>query len=737
MPRLSLHPLVRHALTMRPREAGATVIRFALRAARGRIERWRSAGQCTYPEAAGRLSQRLAAFAPDAAALAALKPRLDRLVERWLEHRFDLLGSGWVRITHGAPYTGFSPHRYGPHAALPAGGWREAVAAQATPGNQARAFAILQSIETPAYAPIDWHVDFKSGWRWDPRAWGPASPYGHKPGADIKLPWELARLQHLPGLALASWAGIGTCGAPGACPLAAEFRNQVLDFWAANPPGFGVNWACAMDVAIRAANIALAWDLFRGAGHTFDDAFEREIGALMLAHGRFVAGHLEWHPRHRANHYLADVTGLGFAAAYLEPTGETNLWLAFAARALDAEIQRQFDDDGAGFEASTAYHRLSTELALYGVALIVGLPPERQRAIAACDPAEWSAPAPFPPSAGAAAWPPVSGAAFSRLAGAARFAADCTKPSGAFVQIGDNDSGRLFKLTPLVRDDGAALEDSHLDMRPLIAAAAGLLDLGPAFAPPAGFAIEPLLVRALAGGGGARLAIALPVRAASHDDTARAPAAASGVAARVDRARFPLVDAGALAALAPCVYPVFGLYIWRPRAFVSIRCGPVGQNGHGGHAHNDALAVEIEIDGVALARDPGTFVYTADLVARDRWRSVMAHFAPRDGTREPARLLAPFRLEDGAMAEALAWDASGFVGRHAGFGHPVYRRLEIGPHAITVEDRHGGWAIGPDTKIRDLSITAPAHLIEGWPIAVPFSPGYGLLEDASAAGSMR
>jgi hypothetical protein len=734
---------------MPPREAGAKAIRFALRAARGRFARWRAAGRCTYPDASGpdatgRLSRRLGALAPDAAALAALEPILGRLADRWLEHRFDLLGSGWVRIQHGAAYAGFGPHRYGPHAALPSDAWREAVAIQATPGNRARALAILNLIESPAYAPIDWHVDFKSGWRWDPAAWGPSSPYGHKPGIDIKLPWELARLQHLPGLALARWAGVtpqgfsaGQAVGDDACPLAAEFRNQALDFWAANPPGFGVNWACAMDVAIRAANIALAWDLFRGAGHAFDDAFERELGAMMLAHGRFVANHLEWHPSHRANHYLADVTGLAFAAAYLPSSGETDLWLAFCARALDAEIQRQFDGDGAGFEASTAYHRLAAELALYGVALMLGLPPERQRAIAACDPAEWNQPAPFPPAAGTNAWPAFSDATFSRLAGAARFAADCTRPSGAFVQIGDNDSGRLFKLTPSVAKDDALLAEQHLDMRPLIGAVSGLLDCGPALATPAGFAVERSVVSALAGAGTPR-AVTLPPSAPQRRGTVSAPTAAPDSARRVERVRFPLADAGVLTGLAPCFYPAFGLYIWRgPRAFVSIRCGPVGQNGNGGHAHNDALAVEIELDGVALASDPGTFVYTADLAARDRWRSVMAHFAPRDGTREPARLLAPFRLEDKAMAEALAWDGSGFVGRHAGFGWPVYRRIEIRPHAITVEDRHGGWTIGPETKIRDLSIETPAELIERWPLGAPFSAGYGLAADAPPAGSMR
>ena len=73
----------------------------------------------------------------------------------------------------------------------------------------------------------------------------------------------------------------------------------------------------------------------------------------------------------------------------------------------------------------------------------------------------------------------------------------------------------------------------------------------------------------------------------------------------------------ALKELGCLAYPEFGLFIWRnSRSFISVRCGPIGQHGNGGHAHNDQLAVEIEIDGVAWARDPGTFIYRADFVAR-------------------------------------------------------------------------------------------------------------------------
>ncbi len=66
-------------------------------------------------------------------------------------------------------------------------------------------------------------------------------------GSDIKVPWELSRFQHLPLLAAAHRLS-------GDERYLDEIGAQ-LEYWiAANPVEIGVNWACTMDVAIRAAN---------------------------------------------------------------------------------------------------------------------------------------------------------------------------------------------------------------------------------------------------------------------------------------------------------------------------------------------------------------------------------------------------------------------------------------------------------------------------------------------------
>lgn len=690
---MALVHLLRHALAMPPREALRKALRYAGRMLghrlMGRVQRRR----CSYPAAGGGpLARRL--HPVDRSLLRANAAALRILAADTLAHRFDLLGSGAVSLAYGACYRGFGGYRYGPAAAPLGGDWRDWVAERHWPGNRARARAILGLIDDPAYGPLDWQMDFVSGYRWSERVLGPAVPYGHLPGVDVKVPWELARLQHLPGLALAY-------GLDGDARLVTEFRYQALDFLGANPPGWGVNWACAMDVAIRAVNLLVARDLFLAFGAVLDEEFEAELAAAMLAHGRHIAAHLECNEAHRGNHYLADICGLAWIAAYLPCSAASDVWLAFAVQQLAAEIPRQFTADGANFEASTAYHRLSAEMALYTVAMLLGLPAERRAALSVYDHARWRRVPPLAPAP--MAWPPFGPETLERLARAARFAIDVTKPSGEAVQVGDNDSGRFLVLAP---------GGGPLDLRHLASAAQGLFEL--AAAP----TIETAIVAQLAGG----------LRFAVTPEPARAVAGAvpEGVAERATRI---IIRSDALTGLEPIAYPDFGLFLWRgTRAFISVRCGPIGGNGLGGHAHNDQLSVEIEIDGIAWARDPGTFVYTADLAARNAYRSALAHFVPRHGADEPARLLAPFKLEDRAQARALIFGADEFLGTHTGFGEPVWRRVRLEQGCLVIEDCWGGPEIGPATAVDEHAPDSPAVLAELWGLTLPFSRGYGRLD---------
>src|SRR5213593_4324355 len=165
---------------------------------------------------------------------------------------------------------------------------RERILARAD-GVCAHRFDLLGSGPTDLGARLPWHADFKAGRVWDPRAHfedlrlGLEEGFGK--GADVKVPWELSRFQHLPLLGQALWL-------TGDRRYYEEFRAQVLDWIGENRPGRGVNWTCTMDVAIRAVNWVWAYAFFRPeilADRPFASAFLRSL----FMHGRFIAANLE------------------------------------------------------------------------------------------------------------------------------------------------------------------------------------------------------------------------------------------------------------------------------------------------------------------------------------------------------------------------------------------------------------------------------------------------------------
>jgi hypothetical protein len=108
-------------------------------------------------------------------------------------------------------------------------------------------------------ASLPWHTDFKTGRDW-PLQYSPDIEYAEldRP-TDVKVPWELSRCQHFTTLGQAYWLTADE-------RYAQEFVSEVEDWIARNPWGRGVNWACAMDVALRA--VSWIWGFyFMSASH--------------------------------------------------------------------------------------------------------------------------------------------------------------------------------------------------------------------------------------------------------------------------------------------------------------------------------------------------------------------------------------------------------------------------------------------------------------------------------------
>lgn len=630
------------------------------------------------------------------------------IATEYVAHRFDLLGSGWTHVHYGMKCQGLQGYRYD-------AGFDHSFSIT-NKSNQQEAERIRKMLDK-TYVPIDWHLDFKSGYRWQPSTWYKDITFGRRLGVDIKVPWELGRMQHLSMLAWAFGLTVNAGDVKASKVYLDEFQQQILDFISVNPPRYGVNWCSTMDVAIRLVNWLVAFDLFRSLGAVFDNAFLAVFERSIYEHGSHCFQNLEFSLTNRNNHYLANIAGLFIAAAYLPVGNEVNKWFEFARDELIKEMEYQFNGEGTNFEASTSYHCLSTEMLLYCSIYSLALAaPGRKQVV-------------FPD------W------FWERMERSLEFVMDIRKPSGDIPQFGDHDSGRFIKLWSCYSKDtasektrsytnleGYSSEQTHqtygdennLNRDHLLGLGALLFsrsDMDFTAETP-----EVALVRNFLGG----KKIASYHSKNSRQDSKQLTAANTGVGLKlIERwycwqqanpsIKYTIkVPVASLTKEGRCLaYPDFGIYIYKSAdIYLAVRCGGIGRCGRGGHAHNDQLAIELSVNSIDIIRDPGTYLYTPLPEERNLFRSTQAHFTPQLGGMEQNSweegAAGLFTLIHRSHAQCLAFTAEGFAGVHYGFGRPVYRIVRFIPEGLEITD------FGGDSTPQEYC----------WKY---FSPGYGRL----------
>ena len=194
--------------------------------------------------------------------------------------------------------------------------------------------------------PLDYHRDIK---------------LIRSDGSDVRVLWELNRLGHFLTLARAYSSRNDE-------RYAAGFFAQLQSWAVQNPYGRGPNWACAMEVALRAMNLLAAFEVFRHSPQLDSDVLQFFLRRLQQ-HGKYIRRNLEFSYIATSNHYLSDVVGLLWLGLLLPELRDAAEWRDFGLDQMLREMDKQVLADGADFEASTGYHRFVTELFLYSFML--------------------------------------------------------------------------------------------------------------------------------------------------------------------------------------------------------------------------------------------------------------------------------------------------------------------------------------------------------------------------------
>lgn len=211
---------------------------------------------------------------------------------------------------------------------------------------------------------IDWHLDPASGLRWPDDAYCFDIDYRHdQKRGDVKLVWELNRLQFVPVMAALSRLENDD-------DLAQTALDMIESWIDANPPFKGVNWVSGIELALRVVAILLAVGLI--GRNRIDARLSGKIANCLSAHAYWLKRYPSRYSSAN-NHLIAEEAAL-FILGTLWP--EAAIDASAAKDVLTAEALNQIHDDGVGAEQSPTYTAFTCEwyLLAFAVAHQAGTP---------------------------------------------------------------------------------------------------------------------------------------------------------------------------------------------------------------------------------------------------------------------------------------------------------------------------------------------------------------------------
>ncbi len=175
---------------------------------------------------------------------------------------------------------------------------------------------------------------------------------------DIRTIWEIGRLQILPKL------GIHYLHFKDEFYLK-EILSILKDFHEENPVGKGLHWRCAMEAGLRINNIITTVLIINTPGELNVKIVQikKYVLNLLPLYKKFILLNKEKYGKFTGNHYLSNILGLAAINSISKKSFNSILNLYHIRK----EIRRQFLKDGGNFEGSTSYHFFSISLILHSL----------------------------------------------------------------------------------------------------------------------------------------------------------------------------------------------------------------------------------------------------------------------------------------------------------------------------------------------------------------------------------
>jgi len=572
----------------------------------------------------------------------------------------------------------------------------------------AHVFDLVGSGKVDLGHKIDWHRDFKSGVRWEPKFYSDIDLTGCENKSDPNVPWKLNRFHHFVDLGKAYWYTDDE-------KYAREFVDQLEDWIQENPPLYGINWVSIMDVGIRMVNWIWAYFFFKDSPSFGEDTRTRFFKSLLF-HGKHIVNNLQY-GAHSDNHLLGNLVGLIYFGLMFPEFKSSGRWLKLGLRELYRQTETQVYPDGVDYEMSIGYHRFVLEMFLSSILL--------------CRLNGHNIPI----------------GVMKHLEKMFEFVMYYTKPDGTVPVIGDADDGRLHRLSTKVRQEDVSNAECGLQNAAPAKESYGH-DSTPCVPPPPSKHLNHVkkslehidhryllsIGAVLFGRGDFKEAVG------NFHEEAFWLLGEEGLEKfnEIQKTKEGLQSKG---------FPHGGFYVMRKDDLYLIAdCGYIGKGKYSdiGHGHNDTLSFELFAYDKTFITDSGSYVYSADVVARNEFRKTRAHNTVVVDEEEIAEIEGIWVIRDNTNPKVHKWETTPehdfFDGEHDG-----YKRLKdsvIHRRQIYFDKRDGYWIIndmlngqgthkfdwyfhfdiGVDVKI-EKNLTIRALCNEGSKlILVPFDP---------------